>query len=339
MIGASMGGFAAISYAELADAVLAFGPQIELECAPYRPGFDIERIRKASRDLRQAAARRRGSLECHVSMEAHLGQAMLLQPLPSAEEEGPISPAAAGPRDRHLRLVVHPFRGRVARVLERAGLLLPLLGQTLSRLQSEAKVEAEASAALARPASQRGLVEWPRWQVLRESLPEADAANVPAHAEEFGAHPSDDSNQRSCTEVPAAPEVLVGLWHNWTCLRETGAWQPPRLKTLRATQQELRELIQRAPSPGDWFCPSCGFSNFAGKPTCQQCSSFHFLDSETTVTVPGADQPAFRHDDWVCTWCERLEYGCKGKCSWCWQPRCEPAEANLKKRSSSMITG
>ncbi|CAK0848544.1 unnamed protein product, partial [Prorocentrum cordatum] len=138
-VGASMGGFAALCCADAVDAVLAFGAQLELETAPYRPGFDAAALRQASARLRAAVARRRGSVEVHTSLDGHLGQALALHPESFEDASADASPS--GHRSRALRLVVHPFSGRCARVLERGGLLLPLLAEALARLQGEVRAE------------------------------------------------------------------------------------------------------------------------------------------------------------------------------------------------------
>jgi len=279
-IGASMGGFAALSHAHLVDAVLVFGPQIDLETAPYRPGFELDELHAATARLRQSVAGRRGSVECHVSMEAHLMQALQLRPLPDEDACGSASEAKGT-----LRLVVHPFKGRCARVLERAGLLLPLLAGTLHRLQMEAT---SCSPPLAHHRQHRQL-EWP-------------------------VRPGGDS-------AGGAVTVLVSRWSDWLRLPE-GTWQLPQLRLLRATTSELRQLALEAPDPGDWLCTQCGTWQFQRQPRCGRCGH-EVLGGSTDgqdashIVVPGGDDPAFCAGDWECQSCERLEYRREMCCSRC----------------------
>ncbi|CAK0901340.1 unnamed protein product [Prorocentrum cordatum] len=112
-LGASMGGFASLSHADLFDAVLAFGPQIELELAHHRPGFEVQDLAAMSGRMRRAVRNRRGTVEAHTSMDNHLAQAQLFH------SEGSLAGRAARGRRGALRLVVHPLLGRIARLLEK----------------------------------------------------------------------------------------------------------------------------------------------------------------------------------------------------------------------------
>jgi len=305
-LGASMGGFAALSCADLVDAVLAFGPQLDLKSAVYRPGFEADALDEASCALRHAVAMRRGSVECHASMDAHLFQASRLKPFASTGE----STKTAGDGQRackaqagHLRLIAHPFKGRTARVLERAGLLLPLLAQTLERLQCEARADNDLGTTQ-HAAESSVNDEWPEWQ-----WPYGDALRYDGE---------DPSHQ-------VEAQVLVGVWRNWVRLQGGRAWSPPTLRVVKATPLELRSLAQRAPSPGDWLCPVCGFSNDTREPRCRACTGCAFLEqagrAPSVVTIPGGDAPAFDERDWECSWCRRLEYRWEPACGQCRRPR------------------
>lgn len=119
-LGVSMGGFGALLFSHLADTVAVFGPQIDLGIAHLRPSIEspgalAELTERMQSNVRTALAR--GCyIECHVAMEDHLlyAQRLLLPP---------------------ACLIVHPIAGRIARLLERAGLLVPLLASLLAELQ------------------------------------------------------------------------------------------------------------------------------------------------------------------------------------------------------------
>jgi len=301
VLGASMGGFAALSCAHLADAVLAFGPQIDLESAPYRPGFETEALKEATQRLRLAVACRRGSVECHTSMDAHLFQATHLHPLPDGdahEESESKEPEdlASGTRAHHLRLVIHPFKGRCARVLEAAGLLSPLLAQTLARLQNEVGLDVDArvrgSTEHASTPDTTAEHEWPNW-----SWP---GCGVPNSGEDV-----------------VGPSLLVACWRNW--IKCGAAWLPPAMRLLRATPSDVRKLAQHAPYPGNWFCPCCGVANEHRQPRCGNCEKFHVLEAAEArvVVLPGGDGPPFRRGDWECSWCKCLQYRRESSCSQC----------------------
>lgn len=292
-----MGGFAALSCSDLVDAVLAFGPQIDLTNAPFRPGFDDEALKEANYELRRAVAARRGSVECHFSMDAHLFQATCLH----ASPHPPRGPRAAGPRAHHVRCIVHPFKGRAARVLERGKLLLPILAEALDRLQHEATETAVDD-------MNAGLVvdedEWPSWRWP------------------YGTEGT--SGVGSAGSAPEEPKILVGSWRDWTWSR--GEWFPPELRVLRTTPEEVKCLAQQVPRPGDWLCPACGTWCMAGQPRCGGCCASFLAQSEHgVVTVPGGDSPAFGKWDWECASCARLEYWRSRACGQCGRERdCTP---------------
>ncbi|CAE8585771.1 unnamed protein product [Polarella glacialis] len=302
-VGASMGGFAALSCADLVDAVLAFGPQIDLDSATYKPGFASGALEEATGFLRQAVANRRGSVECHMSLDAHLFQATRLHPLPARESNEALS---SGRHAAHLRLVVHPFKGRAARLLEKAGLLLPLLAETLERLQREARGEGGPGEVEGASAEDE---EWPTWQWPGGPI---GSAQGKGEVQDNGCPPED----------MASPSLLVGCWSSWVRLQtgETTAWLPPTLRVLRATALEVRALAQNAPLPGQWFCPACGSANNARQPCCRLCGpSVSLLEQPEAgvAAVPGGEGPRFRWDDWICLSCNRLEYKRELSCGQC----------------------
>lgn len=118
-LGVSMGGFGALSHAHLADTVAVFGPQTDLCLSHLRPGLSPADMTAASASMQANVSRAlaRGTrIDYHVAMEDHLLYARLL-PLPPGS------------------LVVHPVQGRIARLMERAHILVPLLVDLVAEVQ------------------------------------------------------------------------------------------------------------------------------------------------------------------------------------------------------------
>ncbi|CAE7215109.1 ERBIN [Symbiodinium natans] len=123
LLGVSMGGFAALSNSHLAHSVLVFGPQTDLTLSHLRPGFSPEDLVRMSDNLRsrvQQALSQGVHFQYHVGAEDHLAYARRV-PLPRS------------------CFVVHPVEGRIARLLERAGILWPLLIRSIAREQRLAR--------------------------------------------------------------------------------------------------------------------------------------------------------------------------------------------------------
>jgi len=290
-----MGGFAALSCSDVVHAVMAFGPQIDLESSSYRPSYTSPALREAVDCMRKAISDRKRSVEVHTSMDAHLYQSSLLHPLPVSP--GFLATASDSPARHDLRLVVHPFKGRCARVLERADLLLPLLAQTLRRLQCEVKPEVcnLHEECLLRPSEN----EWPSW-----TWP-------------YGEQPG---------TTMASPRLLVTVWRNWVRKLDrtagTSKWLPATMKTVRVTPAELRMLAQNTAYPGDWLCLKCAHRNVSRAPRCRGCDNVAVLEQpDEVVYFPGGDNGPFRTGDWVCANCDSLEYQRNCACSTCGKVR------------------
>ncbi|CAJ1418288.1 unnamed protein product [Effrenium voratum] len=119
-VGASMGGFGALLHGgRLADAVLAFNPQTTLTEALLRPPAEKP---ADLQDLSQAVI---------DSVKAADGKAQIT--VHSAADEHLLHACALG---SGITLVVHPLQPRkpFARILDRAGLLLPIVSEALFRL-------------------------------------------------------------------------------------------------------------------------------------------------------------------------------------------------------------
>eukprot|EP00929_Paragymnodinium_shiwhaense_P047990 TRINITY_DN24330_c0_g1_i1.p1 TRINITY_DN24330_c0_g1~~TRINITY_DN24330_c0_g1_i1.p1 ORF type:complete len:909 (+),score=148.87 TRINITY_DN24330_c0_g1_i1:111-2837(+) len=147
LVGASMGGFAALSHSDLADLVAVFGPQTDLTISHLRPGFEIGELEAASEAMRQAVAKavEKGTrIEYHVAAEEHLYYAQQMK-LPRGA------------------MIVHPLEGRVARSLESAGLLTPLMTELLLDVQLK-----DASGRPSRPGATE-ILKWD-WKSPEEDM-------------------------------------------------------------------------------------------------------------------------------------------------------------------------
>lgn len=118
-VGASMGGFGALLHAsEVADAVVAFSPQVDLNTACLRPpGDDCQALQSLSEKVIESvkkATARGVSVYVHTSVDEHMKHAMHL--LPSG-----------------ANLTVHPLvpRKPFARILDRANNLLPIMQEIM----------------------------------------------------------------------------------------------------------------------------------------------------------------------------------------------------------------
>lgn len=273
-VGASMGGCGALLHgASLADAILTFGPQARLYESTLRPPVDDPaELRSLSGRVVEAArvARGRGALvEVHCAADEHLLHALVL---PLAD----------------LALTVHPLcpRKPFARLLDRAGLLLPIVEDMLSRLL------------LRHP----GLV-------------------APAPGPSDG-HASRDPSTTSCAsalEAVAELPVTDGA-------AAVACWgRGGRILRRSAGRAELLQIFfhpdaPQLPRPGDWFCPRCSRRNQSAYFFCNVCgpgniSGAHRADA-AAVIVPGG-QDFGRPGDWGCGHCGMALSASQQACTHC----------------------
>lgn len=138
-LGDSMGASAALLYSDVADASLAFCPQVDLVSASIRPGRSARWMRRFERAVYAAterAVRERGAkVEIHSGTWEHdLSQAELV-PAALGSESG--SPGSGG----SVRVVEHPVDNhRLALALEEGGELLPLVRGALMEQMAAAGV-------------------------------------------------------------------------------------------------------------------------------------------------------------------------------------------------------
>lgn len=217
-LGVSMGGFGALLHAHLADTVAVFGPQVDLCRAHLRPAMLPSELEAASRQLQvnvQRALMQGTRVVYHVAMEDHLVYARWL-PLPPGS------------------LIVHPFSGRIARVLERAGVLLPLLMDLVDELQNREVLRTE-------------LEQFPHSRFASEmSTPEAWSWQ-------------DDTKS----------SILVSKWVNTVVDGSSVAG----MCFLWATPHEIFAMCQDAPEAGDWMCNVCKSRNQDKHIFCQHCKT------------------------------------------------------------------
>ncbi|CAJ1354864.1 unnamed protein product [Effrenium voratum] len=124
-LGVSMGGFAALSNSHLANSVLVFGPQTDLTLSHLRPGFSPDDLQRHSENMRcrvREAVAAGVQFQYHVAVEEHLAYARRV-PLPLSS------------------IFIHPIEGRIARLMEKTGILWPLLVRSIAREQKLARGE------------------------------------------------------------------------------------------------------------------------------------------------------------------------------------------------------
>jgi len=111
LLGDSMGATGALLCADVATAVVAFCPQVELETASIRPCYEADRFPAVFEDVAAAVGRSRGRITLHTGAWEHdEAQARLLADQPN------------------VAVVVHPEdTHRVALALQQQGQLLPLV--------------------------------------------------------------------------------------------------------------------------------------------------------------------------------------------------------------------
>ncbi|XP_071538236.1 uncharacterized protein [Panulirus ornatus] len=73
--------------------------------------------------------------------------------------------------------------------------------------------------------------------------------------------------------------------------------------------------------PGDWYCPSCQFSNFASRTACLKCRTCKDGDSMGSVGRVGVGVRDMRPGDWSCPKCQFHNFSSRGVCYKCNSPR------------------
>jgi len=263
-VGASMGGFGSLLHGgRLADAVLALGPQSQLDQAILRPpAADGAELRELSRRVAESVleGRRRGAaMEVHCAADEHFWHGLNL-------------PLAEG------ALTVHPLMPRkpFARLLDSVSLLGPILADVVHR-------------AVQRPAAARGeaLQEEPA-EGLEQAVRRPAREALPQHMflarwGRGGALLRHHTTRGELLQLffrPGAPP-----------LPRPGDWFCPRCRRRNMSKQffcracgvgvegahvAATDVIQvpgarEFPLPGDWGCGACGTAMASYEKACSKC--------------------------------------------------------------------
>lgn len=307
-LGVSMGGFGALLYSDLAHTVAVFGPQTDLRRSHLRPGLPRGELEAATRNMRASVreALARGTrFEYHVAMEDHLIYARQLQ-LPSTS------------------LVVHPIAGRIARVLDKAGLLLPMIIDLIVELHAdydggvrpwEDSVVFQASLHAAAQRQLQQQQQAPKQPGCTAPLPDPQlfpscSSEETSHEQAIQGHsrPINHSSAdggcsiedstisastcaRNMLETEDRDVPMAFCWRGTNEGILLGLWgtaagcnYDSSLSFCWVSGQELSALCQNVPQFGSWFCSSCHSCSPERTSTCVTCGA----DSTDCLVVVGS---------------------------------------------------
>jgi len=259
-IGASMGGFGAILHAgRLAregafgstDAVVALGPQCMLSTANLRPpASDVHALDELTARMKESArvAGERGAIvEIHCAADEHFGHALAV-PL------------------RDLALTVHALmpRGPFAKLLDRSGMLTPILSDALARILSKHRDLTPLPRADADPHEARATVA--RWTSVGGQLERYSTDRVALLRLLFG---------------PKAAIPRPGDWFCWQCgvrNMSTKFWcyrcgDGPTGATMVDVGNTRVPNGLTFPWAGDWGCGKCGMALNGYDKACTRCGT------------------------------------------------------------------
>ncbi|CAE8656529.1 unnamed protein product, partial [Polarella glacialis] len=173
-------------------------------------------------------------VEYHVACEEHLFFARRL-PLPRSS------------------LMVHPVNGRIARLMERGGLLLPLLVDLIAELQVPGG---------------HGRRPWAESVQFSNEMQAkaADGQNLQQMGWDWS-----DSEER----------LLLARWCS-----------DGRLSFARISGKALASLCKKVPSPGQWFCARCLCCNDAKVEVCAACQNASLPPLRKVGEAPSPDDVA-----------------------------------------------
>jgi len=306
-----MGGFAALSLAHLADTVVVFGPQVDLRISHLRPGLLPDDLATASNRLQENVNRalKRGTrIEFHVACEEHLIYARRL-PLPPGS------------------LIVHPINGRIARVLERNGILRPLLVDVLAELQDSSCVrpfQASVAFAVAREDCSECSPEAWDWS-------DAISASVTLAKWEVGGGMSlVTATPWELAEIIQVPPSL-GSWYCSACSshNEEESYSCTTCREGEQTRNRVGWTSSKEPTKQsvslEHRCTNCGFRTQEYVAACPKCNgAFKRTCAYCKGTFSEADGKleAVLKRDWYCCDCwkkyARHNEGLKAELPACW---------------------
>jgi len=255
-VGASMGGFGAMLHgAELADIVLTFGPQSLLGQATLRPPASSREDHLALSARLQAAVRRvrarGGRVEVHCAADTHLEHGLAL------------------PLD-DLALTVHPIMPRApfARIMEKAGVLWPVLANALARLVVDARevVPAEVKALEPGHAPRACIARWGQEEIYRYWVSRTDLLDLFFGS---GAPPVPRPEDWFCTQC--SERNMKNRFFCLRCGRGCKTEEDWMLVPTVADAGTIRVAEKGYPHPGDWGCGKCGYANQARDHQCYNC--------------------------------------------------------------------
>jgi len=242
-LGASMGGFGALLHGgRIADAVVAFSPQANLLEACLRPpGADpaaLEAMANTMFDSVRCAAARGARIKVHTATDAHLLHALAL------------------PREA-VSITVHPLLPRkpFARLLDRAGVLMPVVSEAVAELLLQAAEPSPDTGGEAfYAASWRFGGGCDRYSTSPEkvlSLFFGQGANPPRPGDWFCS---------SCRRRNMSAQFFC-----WSC----GPGTPGANQVDAGASRILGG--QNFPRKGDWGCGNCGQAVCGYQKNCDRC--------------------------------------------------------------------
>lgn len=269
-VGASMGGFGAMLHgAELADIVLTFGPQSLLGQATLRPPADKPQAHLDLSARLQTAVRRareRGCLvEVHCAADTHLEHGLAL-PL------------------EDLALTVHPIlpRAPFARIMDKSGVLWPILANALARLVTDASLVVDPiDAAYPEPGlpPRVCIARWGQDQVWRYWASRDDLLDLFWGT---GAPPLPRPEDWFCTRC--CSRNMKSNFFCRSCGRSCHTEEEWVLVPTVADEGTIRVANRGIyPNVGDWGCGKCGTANQSRDHRCYSCG--RSLDDHRNVIV------------------------------------------------------
>eukprot|EP00929_Paragymnodinium_shiwhaense_P001684 TRINITY_DN10191_c0_g1_i2.p1 TRINITY_DN10191_c0_g1~~TRINITY_DN10191_c0_g1_i2.p1 ORF type:complete len:660 (-),score=121.17 TRINITY_DN10191_c0_g1_i2:247-2226(-) len=248
-LGASMGGFGALVHCgNIADGVMAFGPQSRLHESILRPTAadtaELEGITRRCNESIQQARSRGAIVEIQTAADGHLIHSI---DLPLAD----------------LAVTVHPLcpRKPFARILDRGGVLMPILRDLVLRVMQKPKLTSVPDVPSHGPPKTVSIAKW----------------GVFGH---MGRVPADLALMMNLFFAPGRPNMpRMGDWFCPTCKwRNIGSFfwcQYCKKWDVHLASPGVRRVSDGCefPRAGDWGCGRCSQANAGCQKWCQNCKA------------------------------------------------------------------